>query len=201
MKNAKPTIVATQMLVSMTDSPEPTRAEVSDVATAAILGTDCVMLSEETANGQYPIEAVSVMKRVILYAQTHMPVSVTYPISLEHNRENAISHAVLELTENIGAKAIIAETLTGATALQITSRRPDVPVIAVTSSSRTAQQLAVVYNVKSYVRPVDARAAGKLTDWLLKENVLQKDDIVVMVSGQTPGVIGTTDTIKVRVLA
>lgn len=197
---AKPVIVATQMLFSMTESPEPTRAEVSDVATAAILGADCVMLSDETANGKYPLEAVKTMKRVVLYAEANMPLSVQYPNYEDHTRQSSISKAIINLAKNIEAKAIVAETKSGATALQIAARRIDVPLIAVTSDIRTAQQLAIVYGTKSYVRPVDKQAAHKLTDWLRQNKVLSKGDIVVTASGQYPGVVGTTDTIKVRIL-
>jgi pyruvate kinase len=201
LKYAKPTIVATQMLASMIDNPEPSRAEVSDVATATILGADCVMLSDETANGKYPVEAVKVMKRIILYAQKNMPVSVNFNTNDDdHTRQNAISMAILSLAESIEAKAIVAETLSGATALDIASRRPSVPIIAVTSDSRTAQQLAIVYGAKSYVRPIHKHAAAKLTDWLRQSKLLKKGDIVINVCGKYPGVVGTTDTIKVRVL-
>jgi pyruvate kinase len=200
MQQAKPVIVATQMLFSMTEAPEPTRAEVSDVATAVILGADCVMLSDETANGNYPIEAVAVMKRVILYTEAHLPLNVIYPPHEDHSRQASISKAIIRLAENIEAKAIVAETKSGATALQIASQRSAIPLIAVTSDIRTAQQLAIVYDVKSYVRPADALAAQKLTDWLRKSKVLDKGDVVVTASGQYPGVVGTTDTIKVRVL-
>ncbi len=200
LKYARPTIVATQMLASMTDVPEPTRAEVSDIATAVIIGADCVMLSDETASGNYPIESVKVMKRVILYTQENNPLNVIFPGSHLRNRQSAISSAIINLAEMIDATAIVAETASGATALQITARRPMVPVIAVTSNKITAQQLALAYGVKSYVRPAEDQAAAKLTDWLHRNKVLKKGDIVVTASGQYPGVVGTTDTIKVRVL-
>ena len=197
----KPTIVATQMLASMTEMPEPTRAEVSDVATAVLVGADCVMLSDETANGQYPIEAVRVMKRVIRYTQDHAPVKAVFPDHAEdHSKQSAISNGVISLANSIHAKAIVTETKSGSTALQIASRRPDIPIIAVTDDVRTAQQLAIVYDIKSFVRPVSKIAALKLTDFLRNTNVLKKGDIVVTASGQYPGVVGTTDTIKVRQL-
>ena len=200
LKYARPVIVATQMLASMTDMPEPTRAEVSDVATAVLLGTDCVMLSDETANGNYPIEAVETMKRVILYAQENEPVEVYFKEFEAADRQTAISSAVISLAAQLEAKAIVAETLTGATARQIASHRSQVPLIAVTSDRLTAHQLALVYGTKSFVRPVDKYAANKLTDWLRESKLFAKSDMVVTASGKYPGVVGTTDTIKVRVL-
>ncbi len=202
IKHSKPTIVATQMLFSMTESPEPTRAEVSDVASAVIIEADCVMLSDETAVGKYPVESVETMKRVILYTQNNSPLKVEYkdmevPVT---TKQAAISAAVINLADNVNAQAIVAETKSGETALQLVSRRPKQPLIAVTSDSRVAQQLAIVYGVKSYVRPDDKFAATKLTNWLQQQKVLKKGDMVVTASGQYPGVVGTTDTIKVRVL-
>ena len=200
LRYSTPTFVATQMLLSMVDSPEPTRAEVSDVATAVIIGADAVMLSEETAAGHYPIEAVKTMKRVILYAESNSPLKVTWPEYEDHSMQGSISRAIIRLSENIQAKAIVAETKSGATALNIATRRSNIPIIAVTDEVRTAQQLALVYAVKSYVRPADERAAMKLTDWLCEHKVLEKGDVVVAVSGRRPGIVGTTDTIKVRVI-
>lgn len=202
IKYGKPTIVATQMLASMTETPEPTRAEVSDVATAVLVGADCVMLSEETANGQYPLEAVSVMKRVIMYTQSHAPVRAVFPAPPVEtvSRQLAISRSIISLTDSIGAAAIVAETKSGATAIQIAAERCAVPIIAVTDDQRTAQQLTIVYNVKSYIRPASKQAASKLTDFLREEGVLKKGHMVVTVSGQYPGVVGTTDTIKIRQL-
>jgi pyruvate kinase len=201
LKYSKPTIVATQMLFSMTEAPEPTRAEVSDVATAVFLGADCVMLSDETANGRYPLEAVQVMKRVTVYTENNRLTQVTFPNDKkELTRQSAISKAIISLADAIHAQAIVAETKSGATALQIASYRPEIPIIAVTSDTRTAQQLAIVYGTKSYVRPDDPLAATKLTDWLFQKKVLSKGDTLVTASGKYAGVVGTTDTIKVRVL-
>jgi len=199
-KYAKPTIVATQMLLSMMEKPEPTRAEVSDVATAVFIGADAVMLSDETAMGNYPIETVETMKRVIRYAEQHNPLKTVFKLDREHDMQSAIAGSIISLATDIKAKAIVAETKTGATALQISSRRIDTALIAVTDTPRTAQQLALVYGVKSYVRPAEDQAAQKLTDWLRDKQVLNAGDVVVTVSGRHPGVVGTTDTIKVRVL-
>lgn len=198
---AKPTIVATQMLASMTESPEPTRAEVSDVATAVMLGTDAVMLSDETASGRYPLEAVKIMKRIVNYTQKHsLDRHPVVEVEVIMSKTQAIAAAIIDLAEAMKAIAIVAETKSGATALQVAAKRPVVPIIAVTSTARVAQQLAVVYGTKSYVRPDDKMQATKLTNWLHKNNVLNKGDIIVTASGQHPGVVGTTDTIKVRVL-
>ncbi|HSX42837.1 MAG TPA: pyruvate kinase [Candidatus Saccharimonadales bacterium] len=202
LKYGKPTIVATQMLASMTDMPEPTRAEVSDVATAVLVGADCVMLSDETAAGQYPIESVRVMKRVICYTERNAPLRAVFTDHADKpsTKQLAISRGVISLATSIQAAAIVAETKSGSTALQISSERPEIPLIAVTDDVRTAQSLAIVYDIKTYVRPASREAAGKLTDFLHEQKVLQKGDIVVMVSGKHPGVVGTTDTIKVRQL-
>jgi pyruvate kinase len=200
LRYATPTIVATQMLASMSDAPEPTRAEVSDVATAVIVGADAVMLSDETASGKHPLAAVRTMKKVILYTEAYMPLKVSFPGNEDHSRQASISKAVINLAEDVEAQAIVVETKSGATALQIAARRTAVPMIAVTSDARTAQQLAVVYGNKSYVRPANRLAAAKVTDWLRQNKLLRKGDIVVTASGRHPGVVGTTDTIKIRVL-
>lgn len=200
LAHAKPTIVATQMLASMTEAPEPTRAEVSDVATAVILGADCVMLSDETASGRYPLEAVRVMKRVVRYSESNNPLNVTFPGEPDTSRQGAICGAVIGLAKEVLASAIVAETQSGATALQLATRRPQVPIIAVTADQLVARQLAIVYGTKSYVRPVGPMAATKVTNWLMQNKVMKKGQIIVTASGQYPGVVGTTDTIKVRVL-
>lgn len=197
---ATPTIVATQMLISMTEELEPSRAEVSDVATAVLVGADCLMLSDETTIGNYPIEVVKTMQRIIQYTETHSPLSVTFKNDQDHSLQAAISEAIISLAETIKAKAIVAETKSGATALNIAARRITVPLLAVTNDERTANQLSIIFGAIPFVRPAEEKAATKLTDFLCKHHVFDKGDIVVTVSGKHPGVVGTTDTIKVRML-
>lgn len=210
-KYAKPSIVATQMLATMTESPEPTRAEVSDVATAVLMGADCVMLSDETANGRYPVHAVATMKKVIRYTEenaalhdtAHAPHHQTHNIHLVDQpptKQSAICNAVITLADQVHAVAVVAETRSGATAVNIAARRPKVPIISVTSDPKVAQQLGIVYGTKNYVRPDNKMQATKLTNWLRQNNVLEKGQVIVTASGKYPGVVGTTDTIKVRIL-
>ena len=199
-KYATPTIVATQMLISMTSELEPSRAEVSDVATAVLVGADCLMLSDETASGNYPIEAVKTMQKIIDYTETHSPLNVTFNNDRELSIQTAISDAIIKLAYEIKAKAIVAETKSGATAISIAARRATTPLMAVTSDQRTANQLAIVFGVIAYLRPAEAKAALKLSDWLRQKHVFAQGDMVVTASGQHPGVVGTTDTIKVRML-
>lgn len=197
----RPTIVATQMMGSMVDSPEPTRAEVSDVATAVLIGADCVMLSDETAMGKYPLEAVKMVKKIIRYSETNLPLQLRlHDETTEPTKQSAICNAVINLAKEVQAAAIVAETKSGATAFQLSAKRPPMALLAVTSDARVANQLTICYGVKSYVRPDNKYASTRLADWLLKHNVLERGDVIVTASGKYPGMVGTTDTIKVRVL-
>ncbi|MEM6997528.1 MAG: pyruvate kinase [Patescibacteria group bacterium] len=199
-KHAKQSIVATQMLIGMVDSPEPTRAEVSDVSTAVILGADAVMLSDETTIGTYPIETVKVMKRIVRYNEVNKPLNRIHPPEGGPAKQTAICAAIVSLADQVNATAIVAETKSGATAYHISSHQPHQPVIAVTSSLRVAQQLSLTRGVMSFVRRDSKTQTQKLTAWLRTNNVLDKGDVIVSVSGQYPGVVGATDTIKVRIL-
>lgn len=198
LQHSKISIVATQMLASMMEQPEPTRAEVSDVATAVIVGADAVMLSDETAVGQYPIESINIMKRIIRYTEKNATVTAKFTVEHEYSISEAIASSIIELARQVKAVAIVAETKTGATAESIAGWRPKVPIIVVASEIRVAQQLALLYGAKSYVRPDDKLAATKLTDWLRQESIFKKGDTLVMASGRYPGTPGGTDTIKVR---
>jgi pyruvate kinase len=200
----KLSIVATQMMATMVDNPEPTRAEVSDVASAVILGADTVMLSDETANGSFPVETVQAMKKVILYTQEHVPVTPMHEMSVaeDKTRQNAISESAVALAEQLYAVAIVAETKSGATAANIASHRPNLPIVSVTSSARAAQQLALSYANKSFVRPDGDKAGLELAKELKASGFFNDENelTVVIVSGRQPGEIGGTDTIRVRVL-
>lgn len=200
-KHGKLSIVATQLMASMVDSPEPTRAEVSDVANAVVQGADTVMLSDETANGSYPLETVAAMKKVILYTQEHAAVAPIHDIVPKNQQLDAISTAAVRLAEQLGVDAIIAETKSGATAANIAAHRPNLPIISVTSEVQAAQQLALSYANRSYVRPDGAEAGFDLFKELKNNGFFGEGPTkVIIVSGQQPGIIGTTDTIKVRVL-
>ena len=202
-KYGKLSIVATQMMASMVDSPEPTRAEVSDVATAAILGTDVVMLSDETANGNYPVETVKMMANTVRYTQSRWPMN-DMPIEEGevNRRRNAIAHAAVEVAERVDADLIIAETKSGATAARIAALRPELPIIAVTPSPRVAQQLALSYATRSYVRDDEEHAGVNVAKELLTTGKYSNNGrlVVVVVSGRQPGATGGTDTLRVRVI-
>ncbi len=200
--HAKLCIVATQMLSSMVDSPEPTRAEVSDVATAVVQGADVVMLSDETANGNYPVETVKEMKKVILYTQNHSRVA---PISRSPEGESAvydaISGAAVRLAETIDADVIICQTASGATAFATAAQRPNLPIVSVTANQRVANQLALLYANSAFVRTYSEEFGYELAKELKQSEYLktkegEKDLLTVIVSGDK-NKFGT-DTIMVR---
>ena len=202
--HAKLCIVATQMLSSMVDSPEPTRAEVSDVATAVVQGADAVMLSDETANGSYPLETVKEMKKIILYTQNHSRVA---PLArdLESGYEvyDAISGATAKLAEDIAADVIVCQTASGTTAEMMAAQRPNLPIVSVTSNPRVANQLALMYANSAFVRPYSEEFGYDLAKELKGSGYLQtengaKDLTAVIVSGDKDKV--GTDTIKVRTI-
>lgn len=201
--HAKLCIVATQMMGSMVESPEPTRAEVSDVATAVVQGADAVMLSDETANGKYPLETVMAMKKVILYTQNHSrvaPISQS-PVGEKSEIYDAISGAAARLAERIEADVIVCQTASGVTATTMAAQRPNLPIITVTPNERVANQLALIYANSAYVRPYGDDFGYRLAVELKESGYLQpktsvKDLLAVIVSGDKEKV--GTDTIMVR---
>ncbi|MBR2544524.1 pyruvate kinase [Candidatus Saccharibacteria bacterium] len=201
--HAKLCIVATQMMGSMVNCPEPSRAEVSDVATAVVQGADVVMLSDETANGKYPVETVKAMKKVILYTQNHSRIApiAGSPIGEKSEVYDAISSATARLAETINADVIVCQTASGVTARTMAAQRPNLPIVSVTPNPRVANQLALCYANSAFVRPyaedfgydlaVELKASGYIQT---EEGV--KDLTAVIVSGDRDKV--GTDTIKIR---
>ncbi|HSX01237.1 MAG TPA: pyruvate kinase, partial [Candidatus Saccharimonas sp.] len=201
-RHRKPVIVATQMLESMIQSPQPTRAEVSDVATAVMEGADAVMLSGETSTGLFPVETVKMMKRVILFTERDELVrQAQSPLPLrEHERGNAISAAGVVLARQLPAKVIVAETATGQTARNLSSLRPIVPIIMVTDRRRVYNQLAIVWGGKSYYYDKAHEAGEHIIARLKADGAVVKGDAIVLASGHQPGVPGGTDTVSIRMI-
>jgi pyruvate kinase len=203
-QHCKLVIVATQMMASMVENPEPTRAEVSDVATAVLLGTDAVMLSDETTNGKYPIETIREMKKVILYAQNNSKIlPIEKDPTGEYKSYDALSKTAVRLAEQIGADLIITSTKSGATAAAIAAQRPSLPILSVTSNARVANQLALTYASSAYVREHSPTYALDLARELKDSGYLKlkegKDGLtVVFLSGDYRSEVGGTDTIQIR---
>ena len=202
-RHSKMCIVATQMLSSMVDNPEPTRAEVSDVATAVVQGADVVMLSDETANGKYPVETVKEMKKVILYTQNHSRIApIGYlPVGEKSEVYDAMSDAAARLAERIDADVIVCQTASGITATTMAAQRPNLPIVAVTPNQRVANQLALTYASSAFCRPYSEDFGLRLAEELkangyLQTKVGQKDLTAVIASGDKNKY--GTDTIKVR---
>ena len=156
----RPVVVATQMLESMISAPSPTRAEASDVATAVFDGADAVMLSAETAAGQYPFEAVNIMDRIVARVEQDPGwrdiIEASRP-EPERSAADAIAAAARQVAHTIGAKAICAFTASGSTALRAARERPEAPIIGLTPSQETARRLAVVWGVHAVWRRMHTR--------------------------------------------
>ncbi len=195
-------IVATQTMGSMVDNPEPSRAEVSDVANAVIQGADVVMLSDETTIGKYPLETVKAMKKVILYTQNNAAVQpLTQSPNTDDKNYDAIASAAAKLAEDLEADVIVCQTLSGLTAQAVAAQRPDLPIICVTPEERVANQLALRYASSAFVRPMSVNAGIELARELKKSGYLQLDEgktelKIVVVSGDKSR--GRTNTIKLR---
>ncbi|RMF86091.1 MAG: pyruvate kinase, partial [Nitrospirae bacterium] len=198
----KPVITATQMLRSMVESPRPTRAEASDVANAILDGTDAVMLSEETAVGAHPVEAVRVLDRIARAVEPHLPwrrYLEEVPEMGERPVTAAVSRAACGLARDVGAAAIVASTTSGATARAVARFRPPVPVVALTPSEAVARQLAVSWGVEAAVveglRSAEEMFAAAERH-LLRQGV-EKGQRAVVTAGLPPGVPGGTNLVHV----
>jgi pyruvate kinase len=198
-----PVVVATQMLESMISAPAPTRAEASDVATAVFDGADAVMLSAESAAGQYPREAVNMMDRIIARVERdddwRRTIDAKRP-DPEPSSADAIARAAEQVAHTIGARAIVAFTSSGASALRVARERPDCPVIGLTPSLDTARSLAAVWGVHAVV----AQDVGSMTEAVAlsakvarQEGFAQPGEEIVVVAGVPFGQSGTTNALRV----
>jgi pyruvate kinase len=190
-------VVATQMLSSMLDSPQPSRADVSDVATAVTMGTDAVWLSDETTVGKFPIETVKTMKRIILYTEQNSPVEPVFLNFKNTGPQDSIASAAITLAHQLKAKLIIAETSTGRNARTIASHRPQMPIVMPTRSRRVSQQLAIVYGGRSYHLPNSRDLSGSVIRRLKAAGSLRPGDYVVHTYGRHSGKIQGANTIRI----
>lgn len=204
----KPVIIATQMLESMVENPRPTRAEVSDVANAVLDQVDAVMLSAESASGKYPVQAVETMKNIIHSVESqpdyHHSINIHWEkLSREELSLMAIAASATSLGLRVGAKAIVTGTATGKTAKITAAFRPNVKIIAVTHDIQTRNQLSLVWGVEPAIVKPSANF-NIFLDHILSEiaqgHNLKKGNKVVVVTGTTAGVAGTTNTIKVAII-
>ena len=198
-----PIITATQMLDSMASSPRPTRAEVSDVANAILDGTDAVMLSNETAVGDYPIEAVATMATIAKRIERDYPQKALER-HLPSTIPNAISAAVSSIARQINAAAIIPLTKSGATAKNVSKFRPATPVLAVTNERSVASTLQLVWGVTPLLIENQTNTSKTFDDAMAmakKMNILKQGDLVVETAGTLSGVSGSTDLVKVGIVS
>jgi pyruvate kinase len=199
----KPVVVATQMLDSMINSPSPTRAEASDVATAVFDAADSLMLSAETASGKFPVESVQIMDRIIRgveYDSSYRQILESKKIKLEETTSDAISSAASQVVKTVLAKAIFTYTRSGATAKRAARERPTVPIIGLSPDRITARQLALIWGVHTIHALEPKSFSGMIEnacELAKKEGIVKKGDYVVVTAGAPIGVSGTTNNLRI----
>jgi pyruvate kinase len=199
-ENAKPVIVATQMLESMIESSRPTRAEASDVANAVLDGADAVMLSGETSVGKYPLEAVKTMARII----TAVEQNSTEAPPLKHvprTKRGVISYAARDIGERLDAKALVAFTQSGDTLKRLARLHTPLPLLAFTPLPEVRSQLALTWGTETFIVPHIETTDGmirQVDESLLELGRYKRGDLVIIVAGAPPGTVGSTNMIHVH---
>jgi pyruvate kinase len=198
---AKPVIVATQMLESMIHASIPTRAETSDVANAVLDGADALMLSGETSVGEFPVETVSTMARIIEFTEENgldrIPALGTKP----HTHAGAVSLAAMEIAELLGSKYVCVFTESGDSLKRISRLRSSVPVLTFTPNQDVANRLSLVWGSQTFLVPKVNHTDGmfdQVDATVLEEGLCKQGDEVVVVAGTPPGVSGSTNTLRVH---
>ncbi|QBS44186.1 pyruvate kinase [Nocardia sp. CS682] len=199
-ENAKPVIVATQMLESMIENSRPTRAEASDVANAVLDGADAVMLSGETSVGAWPIETVRTMARIVHAVETES-TRVPPLTHVPRTKRGVISYAARDIGERLNAKALVAFTQSGDTVRRLARLHTPLPLLAFTPLPEVRSQLALTWGTETFIVPmVDTTDAmiHQVDVALLSMERYQKGDLVVIVAGSPPGTVGSTNLIHVH---
>jgi len=206
MNVGKPVIVATQMLDSMQHNPRPTRAEVSDVANAVIDHTDAVMLSNETATGQYPVLTVQTMASIIqeTEASKYDDYTPTKIINTSEPIDSVMTSLSRTLSEHVGAKLILAASLSGETGRLISRNRPELPIVLTTSTERVQRQLNISWGVVPYLLE-PCRSLEELVErslvMLKRIGMVVPQDMIVVVAGEPVGHVGHVNLLEVRTVA
>jgi pyruvate kinase len=204
--NAKPVIVATQMLESMIGNPAPTRAEASDVANAVLDGADAVMLSGETSVGEYPVHTVETMARIISaterHSREHETVGKVSDIEWDpHTRSGVIAKAAGEVAERVEAKYVVAFTQSGDSARRMSRLRGAIPILAFTPEATVRSQLSLSWGVETFktstVEHTD-EMVRQVDEQLLQIGRVQEGDLVVIIAGAPPGIPGSTNALRIH---
>jgi pyruvate kinase len=203
-RNAKPVIVATQMMESMITNSRPTRAEASDVANAILDGADAVMLSAESSVGAYPVETVKTMSKIVVAAEQELLSKGLQPLvtgKKPRTQGGSVARAACEIADFLDGRALVAFTQSGDTARRLSRYRAQQPILAFTTDVATRNQLALSWGVEAFVVPYvnNTDAMVELVDAeLVKLNRFNSDDIAVITAGSPPGVSGTTNMVRVH---
>jgi len=202
-EKARPVIVATQMLDSMMHNPRPTRAEASDVAYAVMDGADAIMLSGETSVGEYPVEAVATMDRIAVAAE-RATLQATHTLDrMPETTGGAIARAAAEVGAIVGARALVAFTMSGETARRLARYRSPIPLLAFTSSPHVRGQLSLTWGVETFQVPFVHHTddmVRQVESSLLSLGRCEKGDKVVIVAGSPPGTHGSTNALRVHTI-
>jgi pyruvate kinase len=199
-ENAKPVIVATQMLESMIESSRPTRAEASDVANAVLDGADALMLSGETSVGKYPLAAVRTMSRIVCAVEENSTAAP--PLThTPRTKRGVISYAARDIGERLDAKALVAFTQSGDTVKRLARLHTPLPLLAFTTGPEVRSQLAMTWGTETFIVPMMTSTDAMIRQVdksLLELGRYKRGDLVVIVAGAPPGTVGSTNLIHIH---
>lgn len=202
----KPVITATQMLESMLNNPRPTRAEASDIANAIFDGTDSIMLSGETAAGQYPVEAVQMMAKIAIRTESGLDYSnilLAKGLNIQRTTTAAVSHATVQVAHELGASAILTSTESGYTARMVSRYRPAAIIVASTHHEKVARRCQQYWGVQPVIGPASTNSdalVNNAVNGAMSAGLVKEGDLVVITAGVPAGTSGTTNMIRVHVV-